>query len=162
MQYVKEIVKFGPRPLGSASHKKVEEYISTHLKGDQVEDDIFTADTPEGKFPVHNIIAKYPGTKDGIIIIAREASRLFSVGAVHAKSSHSDAGVAGNLEILVDDGGLMRERGRGREQHERRAKELHARCAYCSQKARGSNFILMRRGRCGVLPGPLIIRHCDE
>lgn len=70
MQYVKEIVKFGPRPVGSANHTKVEEYIVSHLKGDQVDDDIFTADTPEGKFPVHNIIAKYPGTKDGIIIVA--------------------------------------------------------------------------------------------
>ena len=70
MQYVREMVKFGPRPLGSLSHKKVEEYISSHLKGDQVEDDVFTANTPEGKFPIHNIIAKFPGTKDGIIIIA--------------------------------------------------------------------------------------------
>jgi hypothetical protein len=70
MQYVKDIVKFGPRPLGSPNHKKVEEYISSHLKGDQVEDDIFTADTPVGKFPVHNIVAKYPGTKDGIIVLA--------------------------------------------------------------------------------------------
>src|SRR5437762_6265625 len=47
LRYVKDIVKFGPRPLGSASHKKVEEYIDSALKGDQVEDDIFTADTPE-------------------------------------------------------------------------------------------------------------------
>ena len=70
MQYVKDIVKFGPRPLGSAAHKKVEDYIDSRLKGDQVEDDIFTADTPVGKFPVHNIVAKYPGTKDGIIVIA--------------------------------------------------------------------------------------------
>jgi len=70
LQYVKEIVKFGPRPLGSPAHKKVEEYLDSRLKGDQVEDDIFTADTPEGKFPVHNIIAKYPGTKDGIVVIA--------------------------------------------------------------------------------------------
>jgi hypothetical protein len=70
MQYVKDIVKFGPRPVGSANHIKVEEYIASHLKGDQVEDDTFTADTPEGKFPVHNIIAKYPGTKDGIIVVA--------------------------------------------------------------------------------------------
>ena len=70
MQYVKEIVAYGPRPLGSASHKKVEGYISAHLKGGEVEDDVFTADTPEGKFPVHNIIAKFPGTKDGIIVIA--------------------------------------------------------------------------------------------
>ena len=70
MQYAREIVKFGPRPLGSANHKKVEEYLASRLKGDHVEDDSFTADTPEGKFPVHNILAKYPGTRDGIIVIA--------------------------------------------------------------------------------------------
>jgi glutaminyl-peptide cyclotransferase len=69
-QYVKEIVAFGPRPLGSANHKKVEDYLLAHLKGDVVENDTFTADTPEGKFPVHNIVAKFPGTKDGIIVIA--------------------------------------------------------------------------------------------
>src|SRR5258706_6148158 len=69
-QYVKEIVAFGPRPLGSANHKKVEDYILAHLKGDEVENDTFTADTPEGKFPVVNIVAKFPGTKDGIIVIA--------------------------------------------------------------------------------------------
>jgi glutaminyl-peptide cyclotransferase len=70
MQYTKEIVALGPRPLGSANHKKVEDYLYSHLKGDTVEDDAFTADTVEGKFPVRNIIAKYPGTKDGIIVIA--------------------------------------------------------------------------------------------
>jgi glutaminyl-peptide cyclotransferase len=70
MQYVKEIVALGPRPIGSANHKKVENYILAHLKGDDVESDVFIADTPEGKFPVHNIIAKFPGTRDGIIVIA--------------------------------------------------------------------------------------------
>lgn len=70
MQYAKEIVKFGPRPLGSANHKKVEDYIDAHLKGDQVEDDTFIAETNIGKFPVHNIVAKYPGSKDGVIIFA--------------------------------------------------------------------------------------------
>jgi glutaminyl-peptide cyclotransferase len=70
MQYVKDIVKFGPRPLGTANHKKVEDFISSKLKGTQVEDDTFTAETPVGKFPVHNIVAKFPGMKDGIILIA--------------------------------------------------------------------------------------------
>ena len=69
-QYVKDVVKFGERPIGSANHKKLEDYILEHLKGDEVESDSFTAETVEGKFPVHNIIAKYPGTKDGIIVIA--------------------------------------------------------------------------------------------
>ena len=70
MKYVKEIVAYGPRPLGSANHKKVEDYLLAHLKGDVVENDIFTADTPEGKFPVHNIVAKFPGKKDGLVVIA--------------------------------------------------------------------------------------------
>jgi glutaminyl-peptide cyclotransferase len=70
MQYTKEITAFGARPIGSANHKKLEEYILAHLKGDDVESDTFTADTVEGKFPVRNIIAKFPGTKDGVIVIA--------------------------------------------------------------------------------------------
>lgn len=69
-QYTKEVAAFGPRPVGSANHKKLEQYIYDHLKGDEVQDDLFTAETIEGKFPVRNIIAKYPGTKDGIIVIA--------------------------------------------------------------------------------------------
>jgi len=68
-QYTREVTAFGPRCMGSENHKKLERYILDHLKGDQVEDDAFTADTVEGKFPVRNIIAKFPGTKDGIIVI---------------------------------------------------------------------------------------------
>ncbi len=68
-QYTREVTAFGPRYIGSQNHKKLERYLFDHLKADQVEDDAFTADTPEGKFPVRNIIAKFPGTKDGIIVI---------------------------------------------------------------------------------------------
>ena len=70
MQYVKEIVAFGPRPLGGEGHKKTENYILAHLKGDQVERDDFEITTLEGRFPVHDIIARYPGTKDGVVVVA--------------------------------------------------------------------------------------------
>src|ERR1700688_3864249 len=70
MQYTREIVAFGPRPLGTANHNRVADFITSHLKGDAVEDDVFTADTPEGKFPVRNIIAKFPGARDGMVVIA--------------------------------------------------------------------------------------------
>jgi hypothetical protein len=70
MKYVREIVGIGPRPLGSPGHTKVENYIKSKLKGDQVEDDRFSAQTPAGQFEGRNIIAKYPGTKDGVIVIA--------------------------------------------------------------------------------------------
>ena len=78
-QYTKEVTAFGPRYIGSENHKKLENYIVSHLKGDQVEDDTFTADTVEGKFPVRNIIAKYPGTKDGIIAILGHYDTVYSL-----------------------------------------------------------------------------------
>lgn len=97
MQYVKDIVKFGPRPVGSANHQKVEDYIASRLKGDQVEDDVFTADTPEGKFPVHNIIAKYPGTKDGIIVVASHYDTNYPL----RKTSYVGANDGGSSSALL-------------------------------------------------------------
>lgn len=70
MQYLKEIVALGPRPIGSANHRKVENYILAHLKGDDVEQDSFDIHPTEGAFPVRNIIAKFQGTRDGIIVVA--------------------------------------------------------------------------------------------
>jgi len=70
MQFTREVVGFGARPIGSINHKKLESYILAHLRGVEVAEDAFTADTPEGKFPIRNLIAKFPGRKDGIIVIA--------------------------------------------------------------------------------------------
>ena len=95
-QYIKEIVAFGTRPVGSENHKKVENYITSHLKDDQVEDDAFTADTVEGKFPVRNIIAKYPGTKDGIIVILGHYDTnypLRNIGFVGANDGGSSSAI---------------------------------------------------------------------
>jgi glutaminyl-peptide cyclotransferase len=69
-QYVKEYVSIGSRKPGSPGHAKAEQYILSKLKGDTVELDNFTAKTPVGEFAIHNIIAKFPGKKDGIIVIA--------------------------------------------------------------------------------------------
>jgi len=70
MEYVKEMVALGPRPIGSENHKKVENYILSRLKKSEIERDDFEVMSSEGRFPIHNIIAKFPGTRDGIIVIA--------------------------------------------------------------------------------------------
>ncbi len=91
LKYVREVVTFGPRPIGSAAHKKLEDYILAQLKGDQVQTDEFTAQTPAGAFPMRNIIAKFPGTKDGIILIGSHYDTLYGrpkfVGANDGGSS---------------------------------------------------------------------------
>lgn len=76
MQYVREVVAFGPRPIGSEAHKKLEGYLLAHLKGAAVEHDDFTASTPDGNFPIHNIIAKFPGTRPGAVVIATHYDTL--------------------------------------------------------------------------------------
>jgi glutaminyl-peptide cyclotransferase len=110
MQYTREIVAFGPRPIGSPDHKKLENYILAHLKNDQVEDDAFVADTPEGKFPVRNIIAKFPGSRDGVIVIAGHYDTnypLRDTGYVGANDGGSSAAIL--LELANQLRGKKRE-----------------------------------------------------
>jgi Zn-dependent M28 family amino/carboxypeptidase len=70
MKYVREVTNFGPRPPGSPAHRKLEAYIKSFLGDIDVEEDAFVAMTPAGPIRMRNIIAKFPGTKPGIIVIA--------------------------------------------------------------------------------------------
>jgi hypothetical protein len=72
MQYVRETVGFGSRPIGSAAHHKLEAYIQQKLTAGHiaVADDAFIAQTAAGPYPIRNIIAKLAGKKDGIIVVA--------------------------------------------------------------------------------------------
>jgi Zn-dependent M28 family amino/carboxypeptidase len=110
-QYTREVTAFGPRYMGSENHKKLERYIIGHLQGDQVEDDAFTADTVEGKFPVRNIIAKFPGTKDGIIVIMGHYDTnypLRNIGYVGANDGGS------STAILLEYANQLRGGGAGK------------------------------------------------
>jgi Zn-dependent M28 family amino/carboxypeptidase len=100
MQYVRQVVGLGPRYIGSPGHKKTEDYLRSHLKADNLEEDAFTAPTPVGNLPVRNFIAKFPGTKDGIIVIAGHYDTLYGrkdfVGA-------NDGGSSTGLPLALAD-----------------------------------------------------------
>jgi Zn-dependent M28 family amino/carboxypeptidase len=109
-EYTREVTAFGPRYMGNDNHKKLERYILDHLKGDQVEDDAFTADTVEGKFPVRNIVAKFPGTKDGIVVIMGHYDTnypLRNIGYVGANDGGSSTAIllefANQLRVGLHD-----------------------------------------------------------
>src|SRR5882757_954932 len=65
-------VGFGPRPSGSEAIGRLQEYIQGELTsyGCKVDTDSFAADTPVGRLPMKNIVAKVPGDKPGIIMLA--------------------------------------------------------------------------------------------
>lgn len=69
-QNLKDFVALGPRPLGSDGHAKAEQFILSHLDGAQVEQDKFNVKTAAGSFAMNNIVGKFPGKKDGVIVLA--------------------------------------------------------------------------------------------
>ena len=94
LQYTREVTAFGPRPLGSAAHGKLEAYLRSHLKNDDLEEDAFTVQTAAGPFAMRNFIAKFPGSKDGIIVIAGHYDTLLTVpGFVGANDGGSSTGL---------------------------------------------------------------------
>jgi hypothetical protein len=56
-------VGFGPHPSGSPAIVKLQDFLQSELKsyGCTVDTDSFTADTPVGRLPMKNIVAKIPG-----------------------------------------------------------------------------------------------------
>jgi hypothetical protein len=113
LQYTREVTAFGERYIGNENHKKLERYIVDHLKGDEVEDDAFTADTVEGKFPVRNIIAKFPGTKDGIIVIVGHYDTnywLRGTGYVGANDGGSSTAILLEFANQLRDGSSNKKR----------------------------------------------------
>lgn len=93
MEYVREVVAFGPRPVGSPAHKKLEDYLRKHLKDDDLEEDTFTAATPDGDLRMTNFIAKFPGKKDGIIVISGHYDTLKKEKFVGANDGGSSTGL---------------------------------------------------------------------
>ena len=91
LKYTAEVTAFGPRWPGTPAHAKLQAYIHEKLKGDTVEDDNYTANTPVGPLKETNIIAKYAGTKPGVIVVSGHYDTLYDrkdfVGANDGGSS---------------------------------------------------------------------------
>ncbi len=95
-EHVAKIVSFGPRPPASEGIHQVQDYIREQLKsyGCTVGEDDFHASTPVGEVAMKNIIAKAPGTGQGIILLLTHYDSLSSVkNFVGAEDSASSDGV---------------------------------------------------------------------
>jgi len=103
---LKQFVAIGSRPLGSNGHKKAEDFIHSHLKGDQVEDDAFTQQTPTGAFPIRNIIAKYPGKQPGLVVFASHYETNSWLPAAYVGANDGGSSTA----LLLEYADLLRAR----------------------------------------------------
>jgi glutaminyl-peptide cyclotransferase len=102
MQYTKEIVAFGPRWDGSKGMEQVYAYLKGKLKADQVEEDVFTAETSIGKVPMRNIIVKFPGTKDGVIVVASHYETNYWLRDTNFVGANDGAATSALLLAMAD------------------------------------------------------------
>ena len=67
-----KLVAFGPRPSGSKSLAEARQWMVRQLKqaGAEVEADPFVAATPVGDVPMTNLIAKFPGRRTDVVVLA--------------------------------------------------------------------------------------------
>jgi glutaminyl-peptide cyclotransferase len=96
--YTSQVVNFGERWPGSGGHRKTEALIKQVLTKDGalIETDDFTAATPRGAVPVHNIIGKFNVTADPaqqIFMLAGHYDTLFKPGFVGANDGGSSTAI---------------------------------------------------------------------
>ena len=95
-EHVAKLVSFGPRPPASEGIHRSQEYVISQLKsfGCEIDQDDFHASTPKGDVQMKNIIAKAPGTGQGIILLLTHYDTLSSVeNFVGAEDSASSTGL---------------------------------------------------------------------
>lgn len=98
-QYNKIVVAFGSRPVAGFGHKKLEEYLQAKLKKDNLEIDSFPIHSPVGNYTGRNYIVKFPGKKDGIIVVAGHYDTVFSLPKAFVGANDGGSSTALPLEL---------------------------------------------------------------
>jgi glutaminyl-peptide cyclotransferase len=92
----REFVATGPRWVGGPGHAKAQAFLERQFAKDDLVKDTFTASTPAGPLAMTNYIVKFPGTKDGVIVLASHYDTnypLKDTGYVGANDGGSSTGL---------------------------------------------------------------------
>ena len=97
------------RWIGSPGHAKAEQFIRDHFKPEAAkgnfEADTFSANTPAGLLTMTNYIAKFPGKKDGIIVIASHYETNYWLKDIHFVGANDGACTTA---LLIELGNYLR------------------------------------------------------
>jgi glutaminyl-peptide cyclotransferase len=77
LDYTRTFVATGPRWLGSPGHARAEALLKKEFARDRIELDSFTMSTPAGPMEMHNYIVRFPGKKDGVIVLASHYDTVY-------------------------------------------------------------------------------------
>ena len=115
LEYARQFVSIGPRWPTSQGHAKAEEFLRSHFarEHDQLEEDAFTANTPIGPVPLRNFIVKFPGRKNGILVLATHYETNYPLRNINFVGANDGGSTTGLLMAIADR--LREEAARGKD-----------------------------------------------
>ena len=104
LDYTRQFVAIGPRWPTGPGHVKAEEFLRSHFQRahDQVEEDTFTANTPIGPVPLRNFIVRYPGKKNGVIVLGTHYETNYPLRNIAFVGANDGAATTGLLLTIGD------------------------------------------------------------
>ncbi|HUD57214.1 MAG TPA: M28 family peptidase [Terracidiphilus sp.] len=101
-EYARDFVAIGPRWPTSPGHAKAETFLRAHFQHDQLEEDAFTADTPIGPVNMRNFIVRFPGKKDGVIVLATHYETNYYLRNINFVGANDGGATTGLLMAIAD------------------------------------------------------------
>ena len=103
LEYTREFVSIGPRWPTSANHAKAEAFLRAHLQHDQLEEDAFTANTPIGPVNMRNFIVRFPGKRDGVIVLGTHYETNYYLKNINFVGANDGGATTGLLLAIADE-----------------------------------------------------------
>ncbi|HUB28441.1 MAG TPA: M28 family peptidase [Terracidiphilus sp.] len=100
--YAREFVAIGPRWPTGPGHAEAEAFLRAHFQHDALEEDTFTADTPIGPVAMRNFIVRFPGKKDGVIVLASHYETNYYLKNINFVGANDGGSTTGLLMALAD------------------------------------------------------------
>jgi Zn-dependent M28 family amino/carboxypeptidase len=102
LEYAREFVAIGPRWPTSQGHALAEAFLRDHFKHDQLEEDAFIANTPIGAVPMRNFIVRFPGKKNGVIVLATHYETNYPLRNINFVGANDGGSTTGLLMAIAD------------------------------------------------------------
>ena len=102
LEYARQFVAIGPRWPTSPGHVKAEEFLRSHFRHDQLEEDAFTASTPIGPVAMRNFIVRFPGKKNGVIVLATHYETNYWLKNINYVGANDSCSTTGLLMAIAD------------------------------------------------------------
>ena len=102
LEYARQFAAIGPRWPTGPGHPKAEAFLRDQFKHDQVEEDTFTANTPIGPVAMRNFIVRFPGKKDGVIVLSTHYETNYPLRNINFVGANDGASTTGLLLAIAD------------------------------------------------------------